>query len=125
MSDQIKENSGYGKEYSEDNFWNKVKNVCKKAGIKVVYSALMLYYAFQEKETPIWAKGIIVGALGYFISPVDAIPDIVPVVGYADDLGVLIAAIASVGAYINDEVKQHAKDKLRDWFGSFNEEELL
>lgn len=124
MSDQ-NENKGYGDEYSEEGFWNKLKNVFKKAGLKVVYSALMLYYAYQNKETPVWAKTIIIGALGYFISPIDAIPDITPVVGYADDLGVLVAAIAAVGAYIDSEVKQRAKDKLHNWFGEFDEEELL
>ena len=124
MSDQIGTN-GYGGEYSEESFWDKLKNVFKKAGIKVVYSALMLYYAYQNKETPAWAKTIIIGALGYFISPIDAIPDITPVAGYADDLGVLVAAIAAVGAYIDSEVKQNAKDKLHNWFGEFDEDELL
>lgn len=124
MSNQ-NENKGYGDEYSEEGFWNKLKNVFKKAGLKVVYSALMLYYAYQNKETPVWAKTIIIGALGYFISPIDAIPDLTPVVGYADDLGVLVAAIAAVGAYIDSDVKQSAKDKLHNWFGEFDEDELL
>jgi uncharacterized membrane protein YkvA (DUF1232 family) len=124
MSDQ-NENSEYGKEFSEEGFWDKLKNVFKKAGIKVVYSALMLYYAYQRKETPVWAKTIIVGALGYFISPIDAIPDLTPVVGYADDLGVLALAISAVSVYIDSEVKQSAKDKLHNWFGAFDEDELL
>jgi len=124
MADQ-NENKGYGKEYSDEGFWNKVKTVFKKAGIKVVYSALTLYYTYQKKDTPVWAKGVIIGALGYFISPIDAIPDITPGIGYADDIGVLLAAVATVGAYIDNEVKQYAKDKLRDWFGDFDEEELL
>lgn len=124
MSDQ-NEIKGYGDHYSEESFWDKLKNVFKKAGIKVVYSALMLYYAYQRKETPVWAKTIIIGALGYFISPIDAIPDITPVAGYADDLGVLAAAIAAVGVYIDKEVKRSAKDKLHNWFGDFNEDELL
>lgn len=124
MSDQIGKN-GYEDEFSEEGFWDKLKNVFKKAGIKVVYSALMLYYAYQRKETPVWAKTIIVGALGYFISPIDAIPDLTPVVGYADDLGVLALAISAVSVYIDSEVKQSAKDKLHSWFGAFNEEELL
>lgn len=124
MADQ-NENNGYGKEYSDDGFWNKIKSVFKKAGIKVVYSALTLYYTYQKKDTPVWAKGVIIGALGYFISPIDAIPDITPAVGYADDIGVLLAAVATVGAYIDNEVKQYAKAKLHDWFGEFDEEELL
>lgn len=124
MSDQIEKN-GFGKDYSDDGFWNKIKTVFKKAGIKVVYSALTLYYTYQKKDTPTWAKGVIIGALGYFISPIDAIPDLTPGVGYADDVGVLLAAVATVGAYIDSEVKQYAKNKLRDWFGDYDEAELL
>ena len=115
----------YAKNYSDEGFWKKVKKVFKKAGIKTIYSALMLYYAYQNKETPTWAKTIIVGALGYFISPIDAIPDFTPVAGYTDDVGVLVAALGAVGAYIDSAVKQNAKKKLHDWFGDFNEKELL
>lgn len=122
---ELSENNGYGKEYSNDGFWNKIKNVFRKAGIKVVYTALTLYYTYQKKDTPTWAKGVIIGALGYFISPIDAIPDITPGIGYADDIGVLLAAVATVSAYIDGEVKQYAKAKLHDWFGDFDEEELL
>ena len=125
MSEEIKDQKGYGKEYSEEGLWDKMKTVFKKAGIKVIYSALMLYYTYQKEDTPIWAKTTIAGALGYFISPIDAIPDITPVVGYADDMGVLIAAIATVGAYIDKKVKSSSREKLHDWFGDFNEDELL
>lgn len=59
------------------------------AGRKVIDKVLRLYYALQDKDTPIWAKSIIVGALAYFISPLDAIPDITPVVGYVDDWGAI------------------------------------
>lgn len=94
----------------------KVMRFLKIAGKAVVEKALWLYYAAQEKETPAWAKGVIYGAIGYFIFPIDAIPDIIPAVGYADDLGVLAAAIATVAAYINENVKAKAAKKLRDWF---------
>ncbi|MES2264837.1 MAG: YkvA family protein [Pseudomonadota bacterium] len=106
-------------EYSESNFWGKLKNFALQAGREVVEKALWLYYAAQRPETPLWAKTIIYGALAYFISPVDAIPDITPIVGYADDLGALAAAIATVSTYINDEVKELAKKKLQHWFGSY------
>lgn len=79
--------------------------------------ALQLFYALQDSNTPAWAKAVIIGALGYFISPIDAIPDIVPMVGYADDLGVLTAAIATVAAYITDDVKAKAAAQLKKWFG--------
>ncbi|HHU79247.1 MAG TPA: DUF1232 domain-containing protein, partial [Clostridiales bacterium] len=71
-----------------------------------------------------WAKATIMGALGYFISPIDAILDITPVVGYADDLGVLILALASVALLINDDVKAKAKKKLKEWFPNATEEDL-
>lgn len=88
MSEQAPENE-FSKEYSDEKFWNKVKKYAVKAGKEVVLKALTMYYTMQDKDTPKWAKGVIIGALGYFIFPLDAIPDMTPVVGYADDLGVL------------------------------------
>lgn len=111
------DNAKYEKDYSDDNFWNKVVKFAKKAGKDVIEKALLLYYAAQSPETPVWAKTTIYGALGYFISPIDVIPDLMPVVGYTDDLGVLVAAIAAVSAYINDDVRKQAADKLASWFG--------
>ena len=106
----------YSEKYSEDNFWNKIKKFAKKAGKTVIEKALTLYYVARDSDTPMWAKTTIYGALGYFISPVDVIPDIIPVTGYSDDLGVLAAAIATVAVYIKDEHVEKAKDTLKRWF---------
>lgn len=111
------DNSKFKKDYSDDNFWNKVVKFAKKAGKDVIEKALLLYYAAQSPQTPVWAKTTIYGALGYFISPIDLIPDLMPVVGYSDDLAVLVAAIAAVSAYINEDVRKQAADKLTSWFG--------
>ena len=108
----------YKKHYSEDGFWEKVKTVAVKAGVKVIYTALKLFYAAKKETTPPWAKGVILGALGYFILPIDLIPDVMPVVGFTDDLGVLLAAIAAVASYVTPEVKAQAKEQLSKWFGS-------
>lgn len=108
---------GFIKKYSENGFWEKVVKFAKTAGKEVIEKALWLYYAAENPKTPTWAKTIIYGALGYFIFPVDAIPDLSPVVGYADDLGVLASAIATVSFYINEDVKALATQKLKDWFG--------
>ena len=107
----------YSKKYSEKNFWNKVKKVATTAGLKVIYSALLLYYTLQKPGLPAKPKNIIYGALGYFIFPLDAIPDITPVIGYVDDFGVLVLALAAVAMYIDDDVRTKATAKLRDWFG--------
>ena len=109
------EQPGFGKEYSDSGFWDKLLKYGKIAGREVVERALQLYYAAQDPNTPAWAKTVIYGALGYFIFPLDAIPDPIPVVGYADDLGVLAAAVATVALCITEDVKQKARQKLRDW----------
>lgn len=111
------EDNKFSEEFSEDGFWGKVIKYAKTAGQEVIEKALWLYYAAQNTQTPAWAKTTIYGALGYFILPVDAIPDVLPGVGYTDDLGVLVAAIGAVSTYINNEVKQQATQKLQDWFG--------
>lgn len=110
-------NNEYSKEYSESSFWTKVKTFAIKAGSNVIYAALKLYYTLQSTETPAWAKTVILGALGYFIAPIDVIPDMVPAVGFADDLGVLVSALATVSLYVDDNVKQKAKKQMKDWFG--------
>lgn len=107
----------FSKAYSDSGFWAKLKRYARAAGREVVGKALLLYYALQEDDAPAWAKATIIGALGYFITLVDAIPDITPAVGYTDDLGVLVLALAAVSAYINDNVREKARRKLAEWFG--------
>lgn len=114
--EQTGEGDEFRREYSEDGFWQKLLSYARVAGRDVVEKALQLYYAAQSPDTPFWAKTTIVGALGYFISLVDAIPDLTPIIGYTDDLGVLAAAVAAVAKSITPEVKEKAATKLRQWF---------
>jgi uncharacterized membrane protein YkvA (DUF1232 family) len=104
-------------EFQDDHLWAKLKNFALSAGKEVVEKALCLYYAAQQPNTPLWAKTVVYGALTYFISPIDAVPDITPVLGYSDDLGVLVSAVLTVAMYVTDDVKQQAGDKLQTWFG--------
>lgn len=119
MSDKQKgpDTQEYRTEYSPSAFWDKVRKYAKEAGETVLEPALKMYYALQDKDTPAWAKTTIVGALGYFISPIDAIPDFLPVVGYTDDLTVLAGALAVVMTHIKDEHAEQARQTLRQWFG--------
>lgn len=109
--------SKYSKNYTETSFWEKVRKFAAKAGGKVIYNALILYYALQSPKTPAWAKTVILGALGYFIAPIDLIPDITPGIGFVDDAGVIAAAIATIAVCITTEMKNQAKKQLKDWFG--------
>ena len=104
--------------YSGPALWNTLKKVTAVAGRKTVLSALILFYCLKDRDTPTWAKGVIVGALGYLILPVDLIPDIIPGAGYGDDWGAIVAALASVAAYIKDEHKAKAHALVERFFGT-------
>jgi uncharacterized membrane protein YkvA (DUF1232 family) len=104
-------------DYTEQGFWEKLRKFALQAGKEVVERALTLYYAAQRPETPLWAKTVIYSALAYFILPTDAIPDLTPIAGYADDLGALAAALTTVAMCITPEIKDQAKQKMQDWFG--------
>ena len=114
----------HGKHYSEEGLWNKIKKYSKKAGSSVIYAVLLLYYVMKKEEVPKKEKALILGALGYFILPFDLIPDVVPGVGYVDDLGALIAALVRVSMYIDADIKKQAKDKLQDWFGDVDTSDI-
>ncbi len=111
-------NSKYNSYYSEESFFNKIKVVFSKAGVSVVYGALLLFYALKDPNVPMKAKATIISALGYFISPIDLIADPVPVVGYGDDL----TAIISV--FITPKIRNKARDKTKEWFGNVDEEDF-
>ena len=114
----------YTRLFSEITLLKKLRKYARQAGLKAVYSVLLLYYAFTRKETPPWARRIIIGVLGYFISPIDGIPDLTPIIGFTDDLGVLSFGLVAIACYINEEVRSKARLKLKDWFGEYDAEEL-
>ncbi len=103
--------------FSEKKFWRKIQRYSKKAGAQVVYAALLAYYMMQSKEVPLTAKAGIAAALAYFILPTDLIPDIALMIGYTDDIGVLIFALSQVTDHITPVIREKARKKLSDWFG--------
>ena len=119
----------YAKNYSEDNLWDKVRENVSSIGLTVIYKAFQLYYVAQSDSCPMKVKAGVIGALGYLISPLDLVPDFIPVVGYSDDALAIAFALAAAQMYITDEVKQKAKDRIREIFGDkfadkLEEEEL-
>jgi len=109
------------KKFSEINLFKKIGQVAKNAGIIVIYPALVLYYLFKDKSVPTSSKTIIITALAYFIFPADAIPDITPVIGYSDDLGVLYVTVSQLIKYITPDILQKVKTHITDWFGEIEE----
>jgi uncharacterized membrane protein YkvA (DUF1232 family) len=114
----------YVDRFSESGFWQKIHRYARQAGIKTVYSALLLFYAYRRKETPKWAKTIVLGTLGYFISPIDFLPDLSPIIGYTDDIGWLSFGLVTIASYINTEVRENARERLKKWFGEYDPKEL-
>lgn len=116
-------NSKYRNAYSNSSFWDKVKIVAKKIGSKGIYYALILYFVLEKPDVPVKDKTIITAALGYFIFPIDIIPDVIPVVGFTDDWAVLLLAMIRVSMYIDEDVKNKSKIKIKEWF-SISDSEL-
>lgn len=115
----------YSKYYSESSLWKKIKKFSKEAGAKVIYAVLLLYYAMMDESVNVKSKVIIIASLGYFILPTDAIFDLTPIIGYSDDLGVLIFAINQISSMITPAVKEMARKKITDWFDNIDENEIL
>lgn len=103
-------------DYSEGSFWEKLKKYASSIGQELMGKVLQLYYALDSENCSTKHKAIIYGALAYLVSPIDAIPDLTPFLGYTDDMGVIAAALAAVASCIDDEVKQKAAEKLKEWF---------
>jgi uncharacterized membrane protein YkvA (DUF1232 family) len=105
--------------------WEKIKKFSKEAGIKVIYAVLLLYYSLLDSMVNVKSKLLIIASLGYFILPADAIFDLTPIIGYSDDLGVLIFALNQISAIITPEIKGNARNKIAEWFAEVNENEFI
>jgi len=114
----------YAKYFSEQSLWEKLREYAKTAGAKVVYAVLLLYYTMESKTVGIKTKLSIAAALGYFILPTDAIFDLTPLIGYSDDLGVALFVLSQIATNITPEIREKAKQKLAEWFGDVDPEEL-
>lgn len=106
----------YKDKFTASEFVEKISRVAKRAGSKFVYAALILYYTLESDKVSIKDKAIIIGALGYLISPLDVMPDAIPIAGLSDDLAVLIYVLRKVWGEVSEDVKTKAHAKLSKWF---------
>ena len=111
----------YANKFSQSEFAEKISRIAKRAGAKLVYASLILYYTLQSDKVSKSDKAIIIGALGYMISPLDVIPDAIPIAGLTDDLAVLLFVLKKVWTGIDPEIVEQAREKLSKWF---DEEEI-
>ena len=106
----------YANKFSQKDFTDKIARIAKRAGAKLVYAALILYYTLQSDKVSAGNKAMIIGALGYLISPLEVVPDAIPIAGLADDLGVLIFVLKKVWTDIDPDIQVKAREKLSKWF---------
>ena len=111
----------YKDRFTKNGFVEKISRIARRAGSKLVYAALLLYYTLESDKISLKDKALIIGALGYLISPLDVIPDAIPIAGLGDDLAVLIYVLNKVWGNVNEDVKAKSRDKLLQWF---DEEEI-
>jgi uncharacterized membrane protein YkvA (DUF1232 family) len=88
-------------------FWPKIRKVASK--VPFAADALSLWWCARDPTTPTAAKGMMFAALAYFVLPTDAIPDVLPAIGFTDDAAVIAALIAIVGKNLKPRHKDSAK----------------
>lgn len=117
----IKSLSKHSSKFSAEALFAKLRKVAKTIGTKTAYGALLLYYALIDKEIPLKDKGIVLGALGYFIFPFDFIPDIIGFSGYVDDYIALIYALRKIWKNITPETHTKARIHLESIIGPISD----
>jgi uncharacterized membrane protein YkvA (DUF1232 family) len=91
-------------------FWPKLKRVAAK--LPFAEDLVAAYYCAFDRQTPLQVKAALLGALAYFVLPADAMPDILPLLGYTDDALVLVTALRMVSGHIRDEHREAARQAL-------------
>ena len=121
QQNELPEFMSYKDKFTQSGFIEKISKIAKRAGSKLVYAALILYYTLQSESVSLKDKTMILAALGYLISPLDVMPDAIPIAGLSDDLGVLLYVLRKVWTDIPEDVKEKAHNKLTK---CFDEEEV-
>ena len=91
-------------------FWSKIKRVA--ARLPFIEDLLAAYYCAFDRNTPLQVKTMLVGALAYFVLPFDALPDVMPLLGFTDDAAVLATAVKLVADHLRPEHREAARRAL-------------
>lgn len=111
----------FAKHYNESSLFRKIRRFAGVAGSKVIYPVLLLYYVMIDSKTSLVTKMSIAAALGYFIFPLDALPDLTPIIGYGDDFAILVFTLSRISSSVTDEIKEKARTRIAEWFPGINE----
>lgn len=114
----------YEKYFSENELLQKIGKLGKSIGATVLYPVFLLFNLLKSGDINLKEKAMIIGTLGYFILPVDLLPDAIVGVGYADDAAALTAAVTALASCITEDIQNESKEQLRKIFGEFDEKAL-
>ena len=93
-------------------FWPTVKKALRV--IPFMDEVVAAYFAMRDPRTPTRARLTLIGALAYFVSPFDVVPDFILALGFVDDASILLAALAAVRSSIHEEHREAARKALAD-----------
>lgn len=120
MSEDLKDHKQH---FSEKGFWKKISQVSGGLTQKLVYLALLLFNMLTDPAVSIKTKGLILSALGYFILPFDAIPDMFATIGYADDMAVMLLLLKNLDDYLTPENRKKTLKTMEN-FGLIRKKEI-
>lgn len=112
----MKTTNGYEEHFEESSFWENAKNSVSRFGREALKQSLTLYYCMMDYDTPLTVKAGIASTLGYFLFPLDVIPDLIPGAGYVDDASAIGATFSAFLFFIKPQHKERAEEKLTEWF---------
>lgn len=102
----------YAASYSENGLSNFLTRFAKKAGQEFLILLFKLYYVMADGKASPTTIALILAALGYTVSPIDLVPDVIPVVGLSDDAAVLAATVTAVSSDITPEITRKAERRV-------------
>jgi len=114
----IKNIQQYIEHYNESDLKKFLVVFSKKIGKEVVLYVMIVYTLLRDSEVPTKVKVVLMAALGYLILPTDLICDLLPIIGFTDDVAFLTYVISSASEYITPEIKEKAKEKMGNWINA-------
>jgi len=113
--------TNYSKYFSESKLLRKLHRSAEKLGIKLLFYVFILYFLISDKDIPLKTRLVFMAALGYFILPMDLISDLIPGLGFTDDLTFILYAVGTGSEYITAEIKEKAKARINNIFNREND----
>ena len=114
----------YEKYFSESDLLAKIGKVGKTIGATILYPVLLLFNLLKSNEVNLKEKAMIIGTLGYFILPVDLLPDAIVGAGYTDDAAALMGTLTALASCFTEDMQLTSKQQLKKLLGDYDEQAI-